>query len=214
MVGRLLKLAAPASIRGTERASSQLALLWIVSPFGDIPLAAYSLTRRLEQFSSFGSGGIAQAAGVMVGQNLGAKKPERARSALKWALLFVTTMKGSILASLWIFAAGAVMVFTHDADVVDLTVQWMRIQLISALFQGIMMVYQESYHGAGDTLAPLVVTLIGVWAIEVPLAYWLCLHTSLGAIGIAWAAIAGFGSRAVFFAVYYFSGRWLRVKVL
>ena len=214
MIGRLLKLSAPASIRGTERATSQLAILAIVTPFGDIALAAYSLTRRLEQLSSFGSGGIAQAGGVMVGQNLGAKQPQRAKQSLWWALAFVAVMKSCFLIILGTFAVQAIRVFTQDAEVVALTAIWVRIQLLAALGQGLMIVYQEAYHGAGDTLAPLIVTLVGVWALEVPLAYYLCLHTGLGPLGIAYAAIVGFTSRAIFFAIYYFSGRWLRIKVI
>lgn len=214
MISRQLRLAAPASIRGTERASSQLALLGIVTPFGDVVLAAYALTRRLEQSSSFGSGGIAQAGGVMVGQNLGGGQPSRAKQSLGWALVYVAAMKATVLGLFWLFPLAVIMVFTRDAAVVALTAHWVRIQLFAAFFQGLMIVFQEAYHGAGDTLAPLIVTLVGVWAIEVPLAYYLCLHTSLGPIGIAYAAIAGFSSRTLFFLGYYFTGRWLRIKVI
>jgi putative MATE family efflux protein len=214
LIWRMLKVGAPASIRGTERATAQLALLAIAAPFGTVALAAYALTRRLEQFTNFGSGGIGQASGVMVGQNLGAKQPERAKKAVAWALLYVGTMKSFILVLFWLFPLVAITFFTRDPAVVDLTVQWVRIQLFGAVFQGLMQVFQQSFMGAGDTLAPMIVTLVGVWVFEVPLAWFLCTQTGLGALGIAFASLAGFGSRVLFFAPYYFHGRWLRIKLI
>lgn len=213
LILRQVRIGAPASVRGTERATSQLALLGIVSPFGDVALAGYALTRRLEMFSNFGSGGIAQASGVMVGQNLGAGHAPRARQTVGWALMYVAAMKSTIIGLFWIFPFAAIMVFTKDPAVVDLTMHWVRIQLFGAFFQGLMQVFQESFNGAGDTLTPMVVTLFGVWCIEVPLAWFLCTQTSLGPVGIAYASILGFVSRTLIFMGWYFYGRWLNFKV-
>ena len=214
LIWRQMKIGAPASVRGTERATSQLALLGIVSPFGDTALAAYALYRRLEMFSNFANQGLSQATGVMVGQNLGAGKPERAKQAIWWALGYNFSMNLVIRGLFWAFPVGIILVFTKNADVVALTVQWVRIQLFAAFFQGVMLVFQESFNGAGDTLAPMVNTLVGVWAVEVPAAFFLCTHTSLGPLGIAVAAILGFATRALAFVGYYFYGRWLRIKVI
>ncbi len=214
LIWKMLKLGAPASVRGTERTTSQLALLGIVAPFGDVALAGYALTRRLEQFTNFGSGGIGQASGAMVGQNLGAGSPSRARATVRWALLYVGVMKGIIAALLWSFPFAAIMIFTDDPAVLDLTAHWIRIQVFGAFFQGLMQVFQSSFMGAGDTLAPMIVTLAGVWLFEVPLAWYLCTQTSLGVLGIAYASIVGFGSRVLIFIPYYFYGRWLRIKLI
>ena len=214
LVWRMVKTGTPASIRGLERGMSQLALLGFVAPFGDVALAGYALTRRLEQLTNFGSGGIAQASGVMVGQNLGAGQPDRAKKAIAWALLYVAGMKSFIMAFFWVFAATAIMIFSQDPAVVDLTVTWVRIQLFAALSMGMTIVLQESFNGAGDTLAPMVLTLAGVWLVEVPVAWFLCTQTGLGPLGIGWAAIAGFSARLFFSIPYYFYGRWLRIKVI
>lgn len=214
LIWRQVTIGAPASVRGTKRATSQLALLGIAAPLGDAALAAYALTRRLEMFSNFGGGGIAQASGVMVGQNLGAGSVSRARQAIRWALLYVSIMKSTIIALFWLFPYAPILLFMQDPAVVDLTVHWVRIQLFAALAQGLMQVLQESFMGAGDTLAPMIVTLIGVWVFEVPLAWFLCTQTSLGPFGIAYAAIVGFASRFLIFGAYYFYGRWLHIKVI
>ena len=213
LIGRMLKIAGPASIRGTERASSQIALLGVAAPFGDVALAAYSLAKRVENFTSFGSMGIGQAAGVMVGQNLGANQPDRAKKAIWWACAFSFGMNFIIRGLFLAFPLGIVMVFTTDMDVVDLTVQWVRLQLIGSVFMGLQNIFQSSFNGAGDTLAPMIVTLVGVWFIEVPASIYLS-HTALGPLGLGVGNILGMSSRLVFYLPYYFTGRWLRVKVI
>jgi Na+-driven multidrug efflux pump len=214
LLGRMIKLGAPASLRGSERATSQLALLGIAAPFGDVALAAYAITRRVDMFTNFGSGGLAQATGVMVGQNLGAQQINRVKSAILWGLLYVAMMKGTIISLFWAFPHAPISIFLTDPAVLDFTVTWLRIQLFGAFFQGQMQVLQESYMAAGDTIVPLVVTLIGVWMLEVPIAWYLARNTDLGALSVAVASIPGFGVRALIFAAYYFHPRWLRMKVI
>ena len=214
LIWRQVKIGAPASIKGTERATAKLALLGIAAPFGDVALSAYALTGRLEQFSNFANQGLSQSSAVMVGQNLGAGKAERAKQVIWWACGYNAIMNLLIRGAFWVLPLGIIMLFTKDLDVVDLTVHWVRLQLIAAFFQGLMLVFQESFNGAGDTLAPAVVTLLGVWCIEVPVAWFFCTQTSLGPLGIPIGAIAGMSSRLLFFYGYYFNGRWLRIKII
>ncbi|MBI4312301.1 MAG: MATE family efflux transporter [Chloroflexi bacterium] len=214
LLWRMLKLGTPASLAGTERATAQLVLLGFVSPFGDVALAAYALTRRMEMFANFGSMGLGQASGILVGQNLGAGKPERARQAIGWALLYVGIMKSVVGAFIVAFPFLLITVFTSDTDVVELTSVWLRIQVFAAILMGMSMVFQQSFNTAGDTMAPLLVTLVGVWFVELPVA-WLLSHTlGIGPLGIGWAAIAGMSARIVGYVPYFYWGRWLRVKVI
>jgi putative MATE family efflux protein len=214
LLWRLIKIGAPASIAGTERATAQLVLLRLVAPFGDVAMAAYALTRRLEMFANFGSMGVGQAAGTMVGQNLGAGRPDRARQSVGWALVYVSVAKGVIGGLLMLFPAAVVVVFTGEADVVALASVWLRIQVVAAIFMGLAMVFQQSYNTAGDTLAPMVVTLLAVWCVELPLAWWLSHGAGVGVLGIGYAAIAGMAARVGCYVPYFFWGRWLRVKVI
>lgn len=214
IIRRMFVLGAPATIAGTERAVAQLVLLRLVTPFGDIATAAYAMTRRMEMFANFASMGFGQAAGIMVGQNLGAGKPDRAKKAVYWALGFVSVEKAVVGAFLFVFPALFVMLFTRDAEVVSLASAWVRIQVIAAVFMGLSMVYQQSYNTAGDTWAPMIVTLITVWFIELPIAWLLTQTLHIGPLGIAFAAIAGMGGRLLFYVPYFYWGRWLRIKVI
>ena len=213
LIWRMLKLGAPASVGGLERATAQLALLRFVTPFGDVALAAYSITRRSEMFANFGGMGMGQAAGILAGQNLGAGKPERAREALKWAQIYIFLMNGVIGVLIFAVPVLFVSVFTSNPEVVELTSTWLRIQVIAAVFMVQAMVFQQAFNVAGDTMAPMVVTLLAVWGVEIPLAYFLS-HSHFGVLGIAYAAIGGFAARWIFYFPYYVWGRWLRVKVI
>lgn len=214
LLWRLLKLGAPASVAGLERATAQLVLLGLVVPFGDVALAAYSLTRRMEMFSNFGSMGLGQAAGILVGQNLGAGDPHRAKASIGWALVYVGIMKSVIGTLIFLFPVALVTIFTPQEDVVQLTSIWLRIQVLAAVFMGMSMVFQQSFNTAGDTVAPLVVTLVGVWGVELPLAWLLSHGAGVGPLGVGYAAIAGMAARLVCYVPYFYWGRWLRVKVI
>jgi putative MATE family efflux protein len=214
VMGRMLKIGAPASIGGTERAISQLVLLWVVAPFGIVALAAFGLTRRMEMLANFGSMGIAQASGIMVGQNLGAGRPERARQSVGWALVFAAAMKLVVAALLLLFPVLMVMAFTQDPAVVDLTADWLRILGLAAVFMGIGVVFQQSFNVAGDTVTVAIVTFIALVAIELPAAWLLSYPMGVGPLGSAWANVIGMVVRAALFVPVYYWGRWLRIKVI
>ncbi|MBF8267018.1 MAG: family efflux transporter [Dehalococcoidia bacterium] len=214
VIWRIVKIGTPASIGGTERAVGQLVLMGLVSPFGDVALAGYAITRRVEMVANFASMGLGNASGIMVGQNLGANRPDRARQSIGWALVYVVTMKAVAGGIIALFAGAIVMIFTSDPEVVELTTFWLRIQMIAAVVQGLSLVFNQSFNTAGDTLAPMLVILAGMWLVEVPLAWSLIHYTGLGPVAIAYAAIAGFSARIIVYIPYFFAGRWTRVKVI
>ena len=213
LMWRLIKIGTPASIAATERSMAQLILLVFVTPFGDMALAAYALTRRMEMFSNFGAMGLGRATGIMVGQNLGAGRQDRAKQSIFWGLVYVTAMKLVIGTLVFAFPVGLVMLFTDQAEVVELAALWLRIQVIGTIFMGTGMVFQQSFNTAGDTMAPMVVTLITMWFIEVPLAWVLSYTFGIGPLGIAYARLVSMTVRMGLYTGYYYWGRWLRVSM-
>lgn len=211
---QIIKIGAPASVAGTERATAQLILLRLVAPFGDVPMAAYALTRRMEMFANFGAMGLGQASGIMAGQNLGAHQPNRARQAVLWGLIYVLIVSVAVGIILVLFPSNFVRLFTSQPDVVALGSVWLRIQVLAALFMGTGMVFQQSFNIAGDTLAPMVVTLLALWGMELPMAWLLSSGTSLGPLGIGYASVIGMAARLLGYIPYFFWGRWLRVRVI
>ena len=211
---RIIKIGLPASVAATERTTAQLILLRLVSPFGDVTLAAYALTRRFEMFANFGSMGVGQSAGILAGQNLGAGRPDRARQAVGWGLVYVTVIMSGLMAILLIFPAAITAFFTSNPEVVALTATWLRILALGFIFMSLGMVFQQSFNTAGDTLAPMIFTLIALWGMELPLAWLMAYGLHIGPLGFAYARIIAMASRLALYVPYFFWGRWLRVKVL
>ncbi|MBI4201793.1 MAG: MATE family efflux transporter [Chloroflexi bacterium] len=227
---RTLKIGGPAAISGMERSVAQLVIVGLVSAFGTVGLAAFSLTRRAENLAMLGAGGLARASGVLAGQNLGAGRPERARKTVYWALAFVIGLGALLTLLLVIFAPSVVLLFTRDADLVPVAVVWLRILALSIIFLGTGQVFAQSFNTAGDTMAPMIATLISMWFIEIPLAmvisghqytiglfgfsYTMPVIADFGQYGIAWSITIAMFLRSVFFLPYLFWGPWLRKRVI
>ena len=214
LMWRLTKIGGPASVTMMERVIAQLILVRLVTPFGDRALAAFSLTRHLEHFTSLGSMGFGRASGVLVGQNLGAGKPERAKSTIRWAAWYVTGMRGAVGIFLLAFPALFIMVFSSEPEFVDLAVIWLRIQAVSGMAMGSAMVFQQSFNVAGDTVGPMVISLASQWLVEIPGAFVLSLYTPLLQFGISLAMAVAMFIRLGLYLVYFVRGRWLRAEVL
>jgi putative MATE family efflux protein len=214
LLKRMIVIGAPASATGTERAISQVVLLYIVSPFGTVAQAAYALARRVEMFANFGSMGFAQASGIMVGQNLGAKRPDRAKKSLQWALAFVGGFKFIVAIPLFFIPTLFLMIFTDNQEVLTLGSQWLMIMAVTAFFLGWGQVFAQSFNVAGDTITVMLVTLAAVLLVEMPMA-WVYSHTlGIGPLGVAWAQLTAMVVRAGLFVPVYYYGRWLRIKVI
>ncbi len=207
----LTKTGAPASITAAERALAQLVLVGLVAPYGASTLAAFSLTRRIEMLSHVGAGGIGQSTGVIVGQNLGAGKPERARKAVYWGLIYVNISTFVACALMIAFPRPFLAFFNADPELLDIAVKWLQIQVIGYLVMASGMVFMQSYNTAGDTLVPMVVTLISIWGVQQPLAVLLP-DLGFGQYGIAWAVVVALAVRLLIYVPYFFTDRWARVR--
>ena len=208
---QLVKTGWPASITSAERSFAQLLLVGFVSPYGATPLAAYAVTKRVENLVMMGARGFGQGAGVLVGQNLGAGKPERARKTVAWALLFVFGINLATSALLAAFPSTVISIFNDDPELLEVAVTWLRIASLGYMFLGIGQVFQQSYNTAGDTIVPMLVTLISIWGVQQPLAYFLP-GLGLDQYGIAWAVVAAVFVRLLIYMPYYFTNRWLRIQ--
>ena len=146
-----------------------------------------------------------------------------------WAQVYVVSISVVLTALMIFFAPVFVKIFTRDPALVDLASTWMQIQALSFVFLGMGMVFAQSFNTAGDTFAPMLVTLFAIWGIQLPLALMLTgtphtlslgsvsvtlpLVADLGEFGVAWAIVISLAMRAVFYVPYYHWGRWLRVRV-
>jgi Na+-driven multidrug efflux pump len=214
LLWRLVKIGVPASVTSVQLSVSQIIMLAVVSPFGITAIGAYTLVQRAQQFANMGTMGLGQAAGVLVGQNLGAKRPERAKQTVLWAIAYSIALQGLFGLFLVAFPSLFVSVFNSDPDLLSLAETWLRIQVLGYLAMGTGLIFAQSFNTAGDTIPPAVVTVVTVWAVQLPLALILPDVGNLGPLGIAWAMVIGLSVRLLFYVPYFLSGRWLRVKVI
>jgi putative MATE family efflux protein len=164
--------------------TSWVALVRFISAFGSIAVAGYTIGIRIFVFVLLPSWGLSGAAATMVGQNLGARKPERAVRAV-----YLTSLYNAV----FLCAAGAVFIgapeclvrpFTSDAAVVRHAVDCLRIIGLGNLGYAVGMVMVQAFNGAGDTLTPTVINVIGFWLCEVPLAWALAFHAGMQVRGV------------------------------
>jgi Na+-driven multidrug efflux pump len=168
----------------------------------------------MENMSQLGGNAMGYASGVMVGQNLGAGRPDRARESVQWGLVYIIGLQAMLGATLALFAPWVVRIFTSEPEVVTLGSVWLRFQVIAALFMCMSIVFQQSFNTAGDTLKPLLVTTFAVWAIEIPLAWLLVTQTSAGPLGVAGAAVVSMITRLALYVPLFLRSGWLKVRVL
>ncbi len=210
---RLLKVGFPASIMGMERTLGNLILISFMSPFGTLGVAGHTLNQRIEMFVGVPAMGLGQAAGVLAGQNLGAKQPERAETTGWRGAGLLSVMMLVIAAAVLVWAESVIRIFSSNPELVKAASSFIRIAAAGYLFMGFTSSLQQCISGAGDTLIPMAITLINMWLVQVPLAYFLPKMTNLGVFGVRWAMVAGMVTAAIAYTLYFRFGRWKRIKV-
>ena len=210
MIWSILKIGIPASVTGAQRAVSQLIVVFMVAPFGAGALAAFALSRRLENTVNHASRGMGRAAGALAGQNLGAGHTQRARQSLIWALIYAGGASVVASAVFLAFPGPIAGFFNSDAEFVAQASIWLQILAVGYLSMNAVQVYTQGFNTTGDTFAPMVIMLSTMWLVELPLAFILSQYTGLAEYGVPWAIIIGMTLRAAAYTVHFLRGTWLR----
>ena len=213
MTWRIVKVGIPASVTGMERSFANLLLTWFVTPFGTIAVAAHSLLQRIDMFIHMPTAGFGMASGVLAGQNLGAGQPERAERTGWLAAGLVTGVMLIASVAIWFCGGGLIRIFNPDPELVEIGSTFLRIEIVSYLVFGLVIVLQHCLNDSGDTLPPMLITLVSMWLVQVPVAYFLSRSTPLGVYGVRWGIVIAMVLRAVIYAAYFKLGRWKRKKV-
>ncbi len=179
-----------------------------VNFFGPSAIAAFGAAGRIDMVATMPAIAIGMAATALTGQNLGARKPERVKEIFKWAFLLGLLLSGTVAAFALVFPRLILSMFIHHDPVLDIGVQYLHIVAPCYLLFSLIFVSAGVVNGAGQTMIPMMCTLISLWAIRVPLAWYLSQHTPLKAKGIWIAMAAGFVVTGAANYLYYLTGRW------
>jgi len=208
-----LRLSGSGTVQILIGTASYVGLIRILSTFGSNALAGYTIGMRVIIFGLLPAFGMSNAAATMVGQNLGARKPERAEQAV-WTAAFYNMVFLGVLGLL--FFAGArpiAAVFTSDTAVQPFAVGCLRTVSLGFVFYAYGMVLTQAFNGAGDTWTPTLINLGVFWLWEIPLAWWLSSRAGLGARGVFIALTVSYSTLAVVSAVLFRRGAWKKAKV-
>jgi putative MATE family efflux protein len=181
---KLLRLSFGSIGQNLISTTSWVALVRIISSFGSEVVAGYTIAIRIIGFTILPSWGISNAASTLVGQNLGAKKPERAERSV-WVTGWVNMiLLGVIGAILVLFPQLFIGFFIEDKAVFDSGVEGLRIISLGFIAYGLGMVLVNSFNGAGDTTTPLKINVFAFWMVEIPLAWVLAFKANMRENGV------------------------------
>jgi putative MATE family efflux protein len=210
---KLLRLSLGGMLQYFVGTSSWILLIRMTAPFGSVVIAGYTIMLRIILFALLPSWGMANAAATLVGQNLGAKKPERAESAVWRAGFYNMILLGLVAVVFVTFARQLVGIFTNDEAVKQVAASALRIISAGYIFYAWGMVAIQAFNGAGDTVTPTLINLFCFWACQLPIAWWLAFHTALAHNGIFAAITISQSTIAVIGMLAFRRGKWKLQKV-
>ncbi|OGO19357.1 MAG: hypothetical protein A2Z15_04605 [Chloroflexi bacterium RBG_16_50_11] len=210
---RMLKIGLPSLVSMLQANFSMFVLTKIIVPFGTSVLAANSVASNVQGFVITPNLGLGSGVSVLVGQNLGARQPERAVKST-WigaGILQAFLITCGLVILIW--AEPIAMFFNSDPALALVGPAFLRIATVGYLVMGINSALQSCIAGAGDTLPNMLISIGMIWIVQIPLTYILSHYTGLGFYGIRWAMVISAFAAAIAYFAYFRSGRWKHKKV-
>ena len=210
---KIFRISANGIVQAAIGTASWIGLVRILSTFGSSVLAGYTIGIRIIVFAILPSWGLSNAAATLVGQNLGARKPDRSERSVYIAGLYNMIFLGSVGAVFLILADPLIRLFTSDPAILPIGAQCLRTISYGFLFYAWGMVVTQAFNGAGDTFTPTLINLFCFWLWEIPLAYVFSRRLGFGPRGVFWAITIAFCTLAVVSLLLFRRGKWKQKKV-
>lgn len=207
-----LAIGLPSGIQHTFVAVGFLALYRIVNMFGTPTIAAYTIAMRIDSFAVLPAMNFSAAITSFTGQNIGANKMDRLSQGLKSSLKMMAIVSVSITTLAVIFAKPIVSLFTNDAEVIGIGINYLYIVSPFYVVFSAMFVVMGLLRGAGDTITSMIITIISLWLIRIPASY--LLSVKFGSIGIWWGIPVAWIIGLTVSYFYYKTGRWKKKAVV
>jgi len=213
IIKRILRISLPATLDASLTQMGYLFFIKIVAMLGTVSLAAHQIAIRIEALSFMPGFALAVATATIVGQSLGAGKPELARLSMRKNCQIALAMMGFFAFIFLVFAKPMARVFHPEQDVLALSAYCVMIAALEQPALAIYMVYSGGLRGAGDTLSPMIVTIVGTLCFHLPVAYVFGIVLEWGLAGIWFGAALDWILRCIAVYILFRRGRWRRIKV-
>jgi putative MATE family efflux protein len=211
LMKRIISIGSFSSLQVFIREVSFLFLMRLVASFGAITLAAYGIGARLRMVIMVPGLGFANSASVLLGQNMGAKQPERATESAWRTVLYYEFIAIPLATIFIIFAPQLVAIFAKQPEVIRIGTSFLRYLGVTFPFLALSLVLGQAMNGAGDTAAPTIINAIAQLGVRIPLAYIFALVVGMGSSGI-WLGINASDIAQGLGMVFLFrSGHWKKV---
>ena len=210
LMGRIISIAMPSTVQMTLRSSSRLTIIGLVGLYGTFAIAGYGVANRMLLIALIPCFGLGNAAGTLVGQNLGARQPDRAERTAWWVSTYAAAYMAMVELLLTIFAPSLIALFDPTPEVVTFGSECVRIVAWSMIASSVGVVLARGFDGAGNTVPAMSVNLITLWGMEIPIAFGLSRWLGLGATGVWLGRAMANLANGLFFAFWFRRGGWKR----
>lgn len=193
--------------------TSWIFIMRILAEFGSEIIAGTTIAMRIMMFTMMPAWGMSNAVATLVGQNLGAKKPERAEKSVWitgiWNMVFLI----GVAVVYFVASESLVGIFTDDLKVISVGAMWLRIVSYSYFVYGWWMVASQAFNGAGDTITSTKINFVFFWLIEIPLSYFMAKTLGMEYAGVFWAIFIAETAVGLFTLWLFTRGKWKTVQV-
>ncbi|MFC2097036.1 MATE family efflux transporter [Bacteroidota bacterium] len=209
---KMITVGLPSGFQQMMAAMGMMALFRIVNAFGTNTIAAYSVAGRIDSFAIMPAMNFSAALTSFIGQNIGAGKLYRVKRGYISTLIMTLVISSFFTIVMVFFGRPLMSIFTPDLEVINIGVEYLIIVSSFYLIFTALFITLSVFRGAGDTLAPMIITLIALWLIRIPISYFL--SEKIGTNGIWWGIPISWGSGLLIAVVYYFTGIWKNKAVV
>jgi putative MATE family efflux protein len=192
--------------------SSWIAIMRVVALYGSAPIAAYTVALRLVEFALLPAWGLGNAAATLVGQNLGAGKPDRAERSVWRASKYNALFMAAVGILMIVLAPQIVSLFSSEPDVIRYGTSCLRILGVGYPMYAVGMIIIQALNGAGDTTTPSVMNFICFWLLQIPLAYWLATAAGFGPNGVFIAIVIAESALTAIGVLVFRKGKWQSIQ--
>ena len=209
----LINVATTSTLQFLIATASWLFLARIIAGFGSNAIAGYTIALRIISFFILPAWGLSNAAATLVGQNLGAKEPDRAEKSVWITAKYNMIFMAIVTVIFFFFAKPIVSSINNQAEVIAVAIQALQIVSVGYIAYGLGMVLMNAFNGAGDSRTPTYINLAGFWGFQIPLAYTLAIYFDLGPKGVFLAIVIAETALTIATYLIFKKGLWKKVKI-